>query len=362
MVKQIVFAIKSLYGGGAQRTLLILSNEFKKNGYDVLILTMFNKVDYTIPFGVKHICLNIDPTDMSYSHNKASITDISSHINLDDVIFFVFSNSGYLYDYIVKFRKTSGRTYPIVAVLQNNPADSPSSDSLREYRNTVFQELSKDNSFFVFQTEFEKQYFPSNIQMKSVIIGTPIVDSLPLPYSGERRRTIVSMGRLTEQKNYHLLLSAFSVFIKKHPDYSLEIYGEGELRNELEGFAKQLDLPVFWGGFRKDVHMLINDAKMFVLASNYEGLSNAVLESLSLGLPTICTDCPAYGARSIIQNGINGLLVPPNDPKALLGAMDLLATDGIFCQMISRNAARIRGQQSTKTIYESYLEIINSVC
>lgn len=80
-------------------------------------------------------------------------------------------------------------------------------------------------------------------------------------------------------------------------------------------------------GFRNDVHEKIADATMFVMSSDYEGLSNALLEAMAMGLPCISTDSPPGGARMVIRNGQNGLLVPVGNKEKLMEAMDSIAAN-----------------------------------
>lgn len=89
---------------------------------------------------------------------------------------------------------------------------------------------------------------------------------------------------------------------------------------------------------------------MFVSSSSFEGLSNSMLEAMAIGLPTICTDCPCGGARMIIINGVNGILVPNGDKDALAQAMAQVADDSKLAAYLSKNAMKIREDLSIKKI------------
>lgn len=108
---------------------------------------------------------------------------------------------------------------------------------------------------------------------------------------------MVSVARLQPQKNHKLLLKAFAEFVKEYSEYELHLFGIGELEEELRRQAKQLQIEdrVMFRGFSANVKEEIRDSAMFVLSSDYEGISNSMIEALAMGVPVIATDCPAGG-------------------------------------------------------------------
>ena len=95
---------------------------------------------------------------------------------------------------------------------------------------------------------------------------------------------------------------------------------------------------------------------MFVLSSDYEGISNAMLEAIAMGVPTITTDCPIYGARVYIDNGVNGILTPVGDKNALVDAMCRIAADNSLTESLSQNGAAIRNNYSVTRIAKLFLK------
>ena len=91
-----------------------------------------------------------------------------------------------------------------------------------------------------------------------------------MPYDGERQARIVAVGRLSAQKNHRLLLEAFAMFAGRHETYVLEIYGKGELEEELKNLAGKLGIAhrVFFQGFSDNVQEKIRQAEMYVLSSD----------------------------------------------------------------------------------------------
>lgn len=129
---------------------------------------------------------------------------------------------------------------------------------------------------------------------------------------------LVSVGRLSWQKGYDVLLHAYSVIRRTHPTVSLTILGEGEEREQLEALRQDLGVAdlVRFLGFVNNPYPWVRGADLFVLPSRYEGFSNALVESLALGTPAVATDCPG-GNREVLQAGGNGWLAPTDDPGSL---------------------------------------------
>ena len=189
----------------------------------------------------------------------------------------------------------------------------------------------------VFQTEEAKEFFDEILQEKSVIICNPVNEK----YLSAKRKTpekkIVCVGRLVAQKNQMLLVNAFEKILEKYPDYHLYLYGDGsddECKEELlkyvdkgriflkEEYALFLKDHVHFMGLSSTLETDMADAAMFVLPSNYEGMPNALMEAMALGLPVISTDCPCGGSRYWIEPGITGQLVPVKNVNSMAQAME----------------------------------------
>ena len=210
------------------------------------------------------------------------------------------------------------------------------------------------------QTQEALEYFPKNIQKKSVVILNPIKDNLPRRWIGERRKNIVNFCRLEKQKNLPLLIDSFKEFHQKYTDYTLTIYGDGKEKSFIERYIRERELEdcVTIHPAVSDVHEHIKDAIMFVSSSNYEGLSNSMIEAMAIGLPTICTDCPCGGARMVIRDGENGLLVPVNDKDEMIKAMSKIAADDNLREYIALNGSKIRYELSKDKIVGMWEKII----
>lgn len=166
-------------------------------------------------------------------------------------------------------------------------------------------------------------------------------------------KKIISIGRLERQKNYSSLLRAFRLVADKHPDWSLEIYGEGSLRVELEKTAMDLGLSpekIFKGASR-DVAKVLCTGSVFVLSSLYEGFPLVLLEAMCCGIPVVCYSCPC-GPKDVITEGRDGFLVPLGDESAL--------AERIIYLIEHPDTRRTMGSEARKTSKEYGIENVVS--
>ena len=196
----------------------------------------------------------------------------------------------------------------------------------------------------VFQTETVRNMFSRNVQDHSSIILNPVEVSCRRI---ESRHRIVNMARLVPQKNHAMLIRAFAAFYQKHPEYTLSIYGDGELSEELQLLAESLGLgeAVQFHGQVWNVHEAIADAEMFVLSSDFEGLSNSLLECMTMGFPCISTRCE--GSAEVIRSGENGILTDIGSEEQMTEALTLLADNDEMRERLGIRA-RISSEQFRK--------------
>ena len=210
------------------------------------------------------------------------------------------------------------------------------------------------------QTDDAKNYFPDYIRKKVFIILNPIMSGLPSKQEKVRDKVIVNFCRLNKQKNIPLLISAFEEFCNIHPDYELHIYGDGAEKETILDiiYSKHLERIIKVFPNTPNVHELVINAAMFVSTSDFEGLSNSMLEALSMGLPTICTDCPCGGARMVIEDGVNGFLIPVNNQKSLVDKMLLIAGSSELTIKLSNNALKINNKLNVDNICKQWISLL----
>ena len=220
----------------------------------------------------------------------------------------------------------------------------------------------------VLQTKDELKFYEGKLK-NSAVINNPVKEDLPEKYIGERRKVIVNFCRISNQKNLPLLFEAMQKLHKDYPEYVLEIYGNTVEKHEEELLKEYKELIKAWNAESyikllppsKDVHKIIRDCAMFVSSSDFEGLSNSMIEAMAIGLPCVCTDCLGGGAREMITDGENGLLVPMNDPESLYQAMKRFIEDPELAEKCSKNAEKKREELSLPVIADKWLKYIESV-
>lgn len=158
-----------------------------------------------------------------------------------------------------------------------------------------------------------------------------------------------------------MTIRAFAEFHKSHPDYTLEVFGKGSLYAELVQLANDLGVAesVVFKGFSPGALEHVRTASAFVMSSRFEGLSNSMLEALAMGVPTVCTRCLGGGAETVIEDGVNGLLVDVNDVAAEARSLDRIVDDLEFARTISTRARRLREELSLENIGNSWRRLIS---
>lgn len=214
---------------------------------------------------------------------------------------------------------------------------------------------------YVFQTKDAKDYYCLPCFKKGTIIPNPLIglEQMPSkPYQGERNKKIVTVGRLNVQKNHPLLVNAFSQIADEFPEYKLVIYGEGPTRDSLIDLVDSLGLHdrVELPGSISDVFSKIYESSLFVLSSDFEGMPNALMEALALGIPCISTDCPCGGPKELIQDGVSGLLVPTQNQESLANAMRRVLRFSHESKMMSVESFKIREKLCLDRVANQWLD------
>ena len=239
---------------------------------------------------------------------------------------------------------------------RNDPSRRPSGRVKQFFRDWAFKQADT----LILQTEDVKEYYQKRIHKTGVVIPNPINRDLPDPVRGAdaRRPVIVTASRLNKQKNLGMLIKAFASISKRHPEYTVEIFGRGEEEENLKTIAEENSVAdrVIFKGFSNHVYEDIRDCCMYVCSSDYEGISNALLEALGLGLPTISTDCPVGGSRMLIENNTNGILVGVGDVDGLAEQMERLIEDPVFADRIAKNAVGVRDLFAAERIAQMWID------
>jgi len=396
MKKELIFVISCMCGGGAERVVTLLSSGAARRGYSVTLLITgqslkLAQLSETDP-AVRVVSVVDSVGGKTYSRSELTrfcaraegkltqslakkrsdhsrmmryLADNYSKVQFMRSFFNEHPDSAviaFLYDSIFLSLLSVGKNNRLIISERGDPAQT-SSETTRAFIRSGFKRADA----FVFQSPGVEQWYKANTPVRGTVIFNPVKSGLPEPFSGERKKRVVNFCRISAQKNLVMLIDAFAVFHSRFPDYELYIYGDSE-GNDTQGYMDCVNAEIEKCGAaecvrilpaRRDVHSLIYDCAMFVSSSDYEGMSNSMLEAMAMGMPCVCTDCPAGGARAVIKDGENGLLTRVGDAQELAEAMMKIADDPSLAEKLGRNAAKIRECQSEDKITDKWMEIVN---
>lgn len=348
---KIVFVIPDMPGGGTERVVAYLANEYCGRGIAVTILLFAgHEVAYSLDERVEVVSVGAPSGGSIRTRIDRLCRMRKFYRDNKNCQIWAFSAMGAVFSAIAAI----GQRHFFLVSERNDPNQYDH----RKIRDFFYRFAD----VIVCQTPDAVLSFPKGIARKAVVIPNPIVVGAIEPFDGVRDKRIVAVGRLNPQKNHKLLLGAFAAFVKTHDDYVLELYGKGELEEELKRYSEKLGIrdKVVFKGFSDHVKEEINRAAMFVLSSDYEGISNSMTEAIALGVPTIATDCPIGGSKMFIQDHRNGLLVPVGDEKALLAAMSELADHPELSRQISMEGTKLRRENTVSQIADRFLAVVRS--
>lgn len=324
-MKRIALITPSLTSGGAQRVAAIWASELSKINDNVFLIVIYKKEgEYETYGNVKKIYLY-----ESYEHSKSysllskinKIRSVLKENKIDAVIPFLIY-IGLMTTAASAFLKTD-----VIETLRIDPVTSPKNPFLRILRDTSVR-LAKR---CIVQNEEQKKYFSKRVQKKMGVFSNPLhpsVTKVEKQYTNSKALTFITAGRMEEQKNHKLLSSAFKLAADEYPEISLKIYGTGSMHDELCRHIEELGMQdkITLCGRTDDIPGVLSKADAFVLSSDFEGMPNALLEAMAVGLPSISTDCPT-GPSDIIENGKNGILTPVGDVQKMADAIKVIAAD-----------------------------------
>lgn len=352
---KILFVNTNIGYGGASKMMVWVANLYALNGHQVTFFTYRSaEVSQELSFKVNHVHVELEPLMGGGCRLWGTVKYLHTFIknnNFDVVIGFLSPS---------QLRITLaciGTSTKILFSQRGDPLQKNTSLMIGKLINWLFCKAD----CFVFQTEQAMMCYPSSVQKRGFVIANPIV---PLKRTQKREgnieKRIVIIARLDmRQKRQDVLINAFKLISHKHPEYILELYGDGEDEKKLKLMAAGYNCIHFMGK-TSDVVGVSQNAAISVLSSDFEGIPNSLLESMSLGIPCVSTNCSPGGAAMLIRDYVNGILVPCDDANELAKALDYMIEHPDKAEDMGKRAMEVNIIYSEDNISKKWLDVLKS--
>ena len=346
---KILMIITGMQSGGAERVMATLCNELCKKNQVRLAIIKNSTSDYVLSENIEVTFGNV--TNQNVNESVKFIKMEMETWKPDVAVSFMTKTN------IVTLlaEKKCENSVPVIIAERANPY----------YEKTIFKLIRRflypRATGCVFQTEMASNYYKRIIKCESIVLRNPLnPDFYTETYKGKRTKRIVSVGRLSSEKNQKLLIKSFGKVATKYPDYKVEIYGDGPLKEELQLLIdnQENSAQIKLMGRKYNIQKYIRDAEIFVHPSNSEGMPNALLEAMALGCSCIATDCPIGGSAFIIENEKNGILIPMNDEERLCNELERLINNPEFARTLGKRAEKVIQDFAPEKVCEEWEEYI----
>jgi glycosyltransferase involved in cell wall biosynthesis len=363
-MKSIAFHLNCLVQGGAERVVSNLANQFAKEGIKVYVATeWYDEDEFQLDERVTRVHVGLREGD----EKKNRITKFFLRIKyLKEFV------KEYKPDVLVAFAQRANyralmaagnSNIPVVISIRTDPVGHYDAFSDKVQIKWLFPKAAG----CVFQTTGQKAFFKPYLQDNSTIILNPVNPKyFGVEHPQEKEKSVVHHARLVDFKNQPLLCEAFVEVHKKHPDYVLKIYGPDSFDGTKEILDKIIadnhaeDYILLMGG-SDSLEKEIPKGEVYAFTSDWEGLPNSLLEAMAMGMPIVATDCPCGGPKTVMTDGVNGLLIPIKDKEALVNGLNRLIEDKELAARLGKEAAKIEEITNAEAIFVQWRDYLDKV-
>ena len=363
---RLTLVIPSLQCGGAERVMCCLANAWAEQGRDVTLLTLNREGPpaFSLHSSVKQYRLGLpaEPANLALTTFRQftrirRLRRAFRELKPDVIVsFLVHAN-------VLALLAARGLKFPIIVSERADPKLYKIGPVWEALRRLTYRWAD----MLVCQTQSSLEWFQERYQVNGCVIPNPVALLSGGEHHVSSRRntdgnTVIAMGRLSHEKGFDLLMNAFARIADRRPEWSLKIIGDGPLRSQLVEQCRQLNLAsrVAFLGAVADPFPLLRSADLFVLPSRFEGFPNALCEAMAVGVPAISFDCLS-GPAEIIRNGIDGVLVPPQDIDVLASALDGLMGDSARRKQLAMQAPAVLTRFSLPKILLMWEDVFEKV-
>lgn len=344
--------------GGLERISCFVANKFCEKGWRVVVLTLLQKNSDSKSFQYLNQNVNVvsfdGPFDPLHSKKKAikywkrMIRQSTKLYKPDSILAMTFKIASMVCLFAPKYAKRT----------TIREISDPKSKVRNGFVNLLTEILCRNVKSVIFQTHWEKSCYRKRIQNKGEVIPNPL--SIAVNFRGNYSvKKIFTLSRLLlNQKRQDVLIQGFEIFHRTHKDYYLEIYGQGDDKETIEQIISKSECKDFIKIIKPEpnIHSRIINYRCFALTSDFEGMSNALLECYSLGIPCVSSDWP--GVEDIVTKDVDGLIYKRQNAEDLALQLTRIADSNELCEKLTKNALLNSSRFDEKIIIGKYCEVI----
>lgn len=347
---KVLMVIKKLRYSGAYKMFMWVAKALADRGFEVTVFTYMRNDVTELPVNINWI--KVDLENKGFVSQFKAVRKVVKRVRPSCVISFLLDAN------ILNMLACLGTRAKSVVCERNDPF-KPHYTVMK-----IAKPFFRLADGAVFQLPKVAEFY-KEIKHPTAIIPNPVLcrSDISISTFEKRDNNIVTLARLDVfQKRLDILIDAFSIFIKSHPDYTLTIYGDGPDKEKLEKQIANLNLneSVILGGVSYSPQESIKNSKFFILSSDFEGIPNALMEAMSIGLPCISTDCRPGGAALLVKHSVNGLLIPPHDVESLAKQMCSLAEHPVEADAMGLEAKKIVTEFAEDKIAQMWCDYIKT--
>lgn len=354
------FALDVSIKGGTEGVTLKLANFFATKGHNVSIVSFFrsNETESVVPVDVKIIYLNNyrypleNPKERIQSFLKClwKLRKLKKRMMAPKTDVYIGQN---FFANMLLWLVGLGK----YAIGCEHFKYDMYSDKVKSIRNYVYSHFGK----IVTLTDKDRDKFRKHLGEKMVITIPNMAfvkDDFELSLES---KTIIAVGRLAVQKGFDYLIDAMKGVVEKHGDWKLNIWGEGDLREQLQAQIDRNSLQenITLCGYTTNVNSKFAESAFYVLSSRYEGLPLVLIEAFSLGVPAVAFDCPSGPAELLAEGG--GILVETENVEKLTDAINYMIEHPEYRKECSKHKEYIRANLAPEVIYSKWVKLFNEL-
>jgi glycosyltransferase involved in cell wall biosynthesis len=359
--KSISFLLPDFCDGGVEKVTLNIITGLVERGYEIDLVLFKNEGEY-----ISHLPRSVNVVSLNSSRSASSLPHLIKYLKRTQPDILISAKNHVNLLAIIAKKIANVKTKLVISV------HGTTSEGLRGTKGKIIAQLmrifypSANAIITVSEGVAIDLAKVAKININTInIIYNPVVTADIYNKAKEESKELnnlpspllLSVGRLSYEKDFITLIKAFSMY-RKENDGTLLIIGEGPERKNLEALIDKLNIKndVLLPGFRSNPYKYMKNADLFVLSSLTEGLPTVIIESLACGTPVVSTDCP-HGPREILMDGKYGKLVPVRNPEVLADAIKSSLISKPDQELLMERAQRFSFQQAIENYEKLILDI-----